>query len=320
MIGINLEKKKESIEKIFWNWFYMWHMKEFLEILENDTTLQKLIFKDEKKYLYWENSVSKYEKNDYKEVKDFFFSAPKKHFEYREKMKGLKINTKSKDFFINRYKNFRNSQIPKIIDALDIHSCPYCNRNFIDVYYGEKAKKPNRFNGDIDHYFPKSKYEYLALCVYNLIPSCKICNHEKGEREKIHFHPYMDKQDVYRFKTNFNLESKSINIDYLYGLSEEFNIQIFDYFDENNANSIRESVETFHLKDKYENMSSFARHIIRKAYIYNNGYLKDFVEQYSDILNKKEIIKIIFDYEDENFLNKPLSKFKYDLMREFYVI
>ena len=28
----------------------------------------------------------------------------------------------------------------------------------------------------IDHFFPKRKYPFLALCYYNLIPSCDICN------------------------------------------------------------------------------------------------------------------------------------------------
>lgn len=323
MIKIDFENKRENIEEIFWNWFYKYNLKKFLVILRNDIILQKLIFENEKKYLYWEKNILQYKKTDYKELKDFFFSAPQKHFEYREKMKNIQINPKSKEFFLNRYENFRNSQIPKIIHVLDIHSCPYCNRNFIDVYYGEKAIKPNRFNGDIDHYFPKSRYEYLALCLYNLIPSCKTCNQEKGknEEDRIHFHPYMDSHiGLYRFKTNLDLESDVISIDYLYGLSEKFNIEIFNYIDENNIDSIKESVETFHLEDKYKNMTSFAKNIIRKAYIYNNGYLKDFVNQYTDILNEKEIIKILFDYEEENFLNKPLSKFKYDLMREFDVI
>lgn len=320
MIRIDFENKRQSIEKIFWDWFYKYHLKEFLEILSNDTTLQKLIFEDEEKYLLWKINLIKHNKNDYAVLKNFFFSLPQKHFEYCERMKNLEIGTKSKDFFLNRYCNFRKSQIPKIIQVLDIHSCPYCNRNYIDVYYDGEAIKPNKFNGDIDHYFPQSKYEYLALCIYNLIPSCKTCNKEKGEQDSVHFHPYMDNHTSYRFRTNFELASDVINIDYLYGLSEKFNIQVFDYLDESNIDSIKQSEVTFHLKDKYKNMTSFAIHIIRKAYIYNSGYLKDFVNQYSDILNEKEVIKILFDYEEESFLNKPLSKFKCDLMREFDVI
>jgi len=323
MIRIDLENKKQNIEQIFWDWFYKYNLKEFLWIIGNDISLQKLIFDSEEKYLIWKNNSYEYGKKDYKELKDFFFSSPQKHFQYKEKMANTKIENESKIFFLNRYANFRKSQVPKIIHVLDIHSCPYCNRNFIDVYYKGQVKKPNKFNGDIDHYFPKAKYEYLTLCLYNLIPSCKTCNQEKSDNDKdrIHFHPYMDNHmGMYRFKTNFKLESDVVDIDYLYGLSEEFEIQIFDYLDTKNIDSIQESVEIFHLKDKYKEMTSFARDIIRKAYIYNNGYLKDFAEEYSSILNEKEIINILFDYEEENFLNKSLSKFKYDLMKEFDVI
>ncbi|AVK47196.1 hypothetical protein AXY43_03700 [Clostridium sp. MF28] len=323
MIRIDFENKRQNIEQIFWKWFYNYHLKGFLEIINDDIALQVLIFDSKEKYLFWKNNFCQDEKKDYKELKDFFFSSPQKHFEYQKKMANVKISNKSKSFFLKRYSNFRKSQVPKIINVLDIHSCPYCNRNFIDVYYEGQSKKPNKFNGDIDHYFPKAKYEYLALCLYNLIPSCKTCNQEKGDNNdnRIHFHPYMDNHiGMYRFKTNFNLDSDVIDIDYLYGLSEEFKIQIFDYLSTSSIDNIKESVKIFHLEDKYKEMTSFARDIIRKAYIYNNGYLKDFVEEYSDILDEKEIIKFLFDYEGENFLNKPLSKFKYDLMKEFDVI
>lgn len=324
MIRINYEDKKEKIEKIFWDWFFKYHLKKFLNILKNDIILQRLIFNNEEKYLIWQIDIPKYSKNDYHEIKKFFFSIPNKHFEYSETMEGLQINDDSKKFFLDTYENLRKSQIPKIINVLDIHSCPYCNRNFIDVYYNSTAIEPNKFNGDIDHYFIKSRYEYLALCLYNLIPSCKTCNQEKGknEQDRKHFHPYMDSHDGYRFSTNFEINSDTINIDYLYGLSEKFNIEVFDFFDETDNFSIKESVSTFHLKDKYnnKNMKLIAQHIIRKAYIYNSGYLEDFVKQYSEILNQKEIIKIIFDYDEESFLNRPLSKFKYDLMKEFDVI
>ncbi|PJI10050.1 MULTISPECIES: HNH endonuclease [Clostridium] len=325
MISIKLKNKKENIEKIFWDWFYKYHLKEFLEILSNDVVLQNLIFGHEGKYLIWENDIYKYKKNDYAVLKKFFFSSPEEHFKYCKKMKkkNMKINNDSETFFYHRYENFRKTQIPKIIEILGIHTCPYCNRNFIDVYYDKKSTKPNKFNGDIDHYFPKSKYSYLALCLYNLIPSCKTCNHEKADLDKINFqpfHPYMDDDSTYRFKTDFDLESEITDFDYLYGLSEKFNIKISDYLGGNKANSIEESISTFHLDDKYKNMTLFAKNIIRKAYIYNNDYLKDFISQCKNILTKEEVIKILFDYDGENFLDKPLSKFKSDLMKEFDVI
>ncbi|MBD7910037.1 HNH endonuclease [Clostridium cibarium] len=321
MIKINFENKKESIEKIFWDWFYKYNLKIFLKILSNDIELQKLIFESEEKYKVWIENLSLNRKNDYRVLKEFFFSSPKKHFDFKEKMNGIEISEESKSFFLKKYENFRKSQAPKIVKELEVHSCPYCNKNFIDIYYKCGTTIPSKFNGDIDHYFPKGKYEYLALCLYNLIPSCKVCNQEKGDRDKVHFHPYMDNhENLYQFKTNFNVESDKISIDYLYGLSENFDIEIFDYSNYQDTDSIKESIETFHLEDKYKNMTSFAKNIIRKAYIYNNGYLKDFLDQYSGLLDEEEIIKILFDYEGNDFLNKPLSKFKYDLMKEFDVI
>lgn len=324
MIRIDIKNKKSKIEEIYWDWFYRYHLERFLKILSEDIILQGLIFDSRELYLLWKVGLPKYKKYNYKILKDFFFSAPQTHFHYIEIMNGLHINNQSKEFFLNTYENFRNSQIPKIIDVLDIHSCPYCNKNFIDIYYKGNTSYPNRFNGDMDHYFVKKRYEYLALCLYNLIPSCKSCNREKGENQKglRHFHPYMDDHTEYRFRTNFNLEVGEFDINYLYGLSENFDIEVFDCFDEVNANNIKCSIELFHLNDKYnnKNMKSLARNIIRKSYMYSHGYLKDFVNQFHDILSEKEMIETLFDYDDESFLNRPLSKFKYDLMKEFNII
>ncbi|MCR3757883.1 hypothetical protein KYB31_02580 [Clostridium felsineum] len=320
MISIRLKDKKESIENIFWDWFYRYHLKEFLNILSKDEVLQKIIFSDIQSYTDWEKMITKYKETDYKILKQFFFSLPNEHVQYCKKMNNIKINKYSEKFFFDRYANFRKSQIPKIIKVLGIHSCPYCNRSFIDVYYDKKSTNPNKFNGDIDHYFPKSKYSYLALCIYNLIPCCKTCNHEKSEKDKRNFHPYVDDDRSYRFKTEF--ESEITDFDYLYGLSDRFSIKLFDYLDERKIDRLEKSIDMFHLKDKYKNknMNEFAKNIIRKAYIYNSVYLDKFIEQYNEVLTKEEIIKIVFDYDEKSFLDKPLSKLKFDLMKEFDVI
>ena len=61
----------------------------------------------------------------------------------------------------------------ELLVMLGIEACPYCNRNYI-TYYEEENKK--KTTADLDHYYPKSKYPFLALSLYNFIPSCKICN------------------------------------------------------------------------------------------------------------------------------------------------
>lgn len=67
----------------------------------------------------------------------------------------------------------------KHISNLNISVCPYCNRNYI-INFDENGKT----TAELDHFFSKSKYPYLAICVYNLIPSCHTCNQRKSDSSK----------------------------------------------------------------------------------------------------------------------------------------
>ncbi len=55
-----------------------------------------------------------------------------------------------------------------------------------------------------DHFYPKDKYPYFSLSLYNLIPSCANCNHRKRNTEmdiRKHFHPFYNSVDIFgRFK------------------------------------------------------------------------------------------------------------------------
>lgn len=84
--------------------------------------------------------------------------------------------------------------------------CPYCGMEYI--------RPTNKSKKQIDHFFPKRKYPFLALCYYNLIPSCDICNESpnKGAKDPIEkvfdgkniMHPYCFKEPKVRFHLAFN--------------------------------------------------------------------------------------------------------------------
>jgi len=63
--------------------------------------------------------------------------------------------------------------IQKTLKQLEWSGCPYCNRNFITGFTNTNA---TQVTFQMDHFFPKSKFPYLALSIYNLIPSCPTCN------------------------------------------------------------------------------------------------------------------------------------------------
>lgn len=74
-------------------------------------------------------------------------------------------------------KVFDYSKLPKtlsykLITESGVSVCPYCNEN--NIYNTDGDHKSYR--SELDHFFPKSKFPFLSLSLYNLIPSCNICN------------------------------------------------------------------------------------------------------------------------------------------------
>ena len=55
------------------------------------------------------------------------------------------------------------------------NTCTYCNRQYTFTVDGPNDES-RKTRPDFDHWFPKSLFPLLSLNIYNLIPSCKICN------------------------------------------------------------------------------------------------------------------------------------------------
>jgi hypothetical protein len=95
------------------------------------------------------------------------------------------------------------------ISKIDLKTCPYCNRNYI---YG--ISRNGKIKPQIDHFYPKSKYPFLAMSFYNLIPSCPTCNgfEAKGEKDPLDkdnelINPYLISSDDFKF--SFELKNVS---------------------------------------------------------------------------------------------------------------
>jgi hypothetical protein len=74
--------------------------------------------------------------------------------------------------------------------------CPYCNQNFAFTIMSENGD----FRPTLDHYFPKSVYPFLAISLYNLVPSCYTCNSNLKESKNFykipHLHPFNMKNEL----------------------------------------------------------------------------------------------------------------------------
>ncbi|EPT9249649.1 hypothetical protein ACVTNF_001816 [Photobacterium damselae] len=74
----------------------------------------------------------------------------------------------------------------QIVNQIDLHYCPYCAEEGIEPFH--------HYRPAIDHYFPKSKFPFLALSLHNFVPSGDRCNSRfKKNNEMIgYFNPALD--------------------------------------------------------------------------------------------------------------------------------
>lgn len=215
--------------------------------------------------------------------------------------------------FLNFYNSFSDSDeaydILKIINAT---VCPYCNRQYTFTIRNDKLKSRPQF----DHYFPKSLFPYLSISVYNLIPSCALCNNGKRDSspDKI-LYPYEEsfESEEIRFKAD-NIVPYILRGDKDISIS----LEALESSNENKADIINAYNKDFKIKALYELHSDEARKIIEKKYIFNDEALDSICRSYYDAgYNKEHLKELIFGkYEAEDFINHPLSKFTSDIFEQ----
>lgn len=289
------EKQKEEMEMIYWKWISRYHLKNFLTVIESDVALKELIVKDDEDA---EGSLRRYLLSNYEEL-DRIKSAID--------MRGRNLKQSSVDYLRARYVNYRDSQAAKIVNVLGMNACPYCNQNYINAGYDRKGKI--KFWGDLDHFYNKKTYPEMTLCLYNLIPVCKVCNLLKLSQKTMIVNPYNHKAERgIKFRTEFD---ESFDLDYLQGKSQNFNIII----DESGlSNEDKEEIELFDLKNRYKQLKRNVQEIIVKSKAYDQIYEKYLKEGFD--LSADELRAYVFGYA-ENHLDRTLSKFNMDIMNEF---
>ena len=292
------EETKEEIEKIYWNWISRYHLLELINIINKDPVFKNLILDGEKDL---RKAVRKYLFSNYIELAELKLKI--------DKLKIAKkyIKNSTKTYLLERYGNYRKSQAAKIVNLLDITVCPYCNQNHINIVYGKDGKA--KMWGDLDHFYDKSTYPELAICLYNLIPVCKVCNQLKSSKKTGIVSPYnLEKKTNIKFGTEFD---EKFDLDYLQGKSQNFNIVI----DKNTlTNEDKEEIEIFDLENRHQQLKRNAQEIIVKSRAYGRLYEETLKNQFH--LTEEEIRAYIFGYTD-NHLNRILSKFNMDIMNEF---
>jgi len=288
-------------------------------------------------------------KDDYSTLKDLLLSKPQELFDLNNQLMPHFIseyNDDELDDYVkakhtpNQYKSASQVQLinkykPKLdilFEAFDYkhtisqnkslsylitkniggNTCVYCNRQYTFNIEKEGGRNDdNRFaRPDLDHWFPESIYPLLSLSLYNLIPSCSVCNSSaKGDtifRLSTHVHPYIT--------TSYSPTWK------------------FDYVDTGGNYEVRldkltdakevATAAAFFLKEAYQCHSELElKDLITIAKANSGSYiptlLKAIIENVGSI-TKEEAYRILFGTEmaEDKYDDRPMSKFKRDILEK----
>lgn len=214
------------------------------------------------------------------------------------------------DLFIKKSKKRYDAY--KLAESLDINTCTYCNRNYTNTVVRSDGKKLTR--PQFDHFFDKASNPLLALSFFNMIPSCSICNSDiKGAATMNlynYLHPYIDNNtnDI-RFKYKYSDKTKS-------GLKIVVDTPV-------NSKS-RRTIEVFAIEEVYNSHTGELADLIKLRQYFSDKYLTILSSNLlrNVIVSKEDLYRIVFgtEYDSINFINKPFSKFKSDILTELGVI
>lgn len=215
------------------------------------------------------------------------------------------------------YESIRKNHVTWLVRSLGLKACPYCGSQYL---LNAESLQEKKSLCELDHFFPKKRYPFLAISVFNLIPSCGPCNRLKGEEETSlanYPHPYLDDlNQIFRFSTN-----PEDVIEKIIKHKQDIGIDIHRNLDLNTRQKrqTRNHIERFRLAQVYENHTDIAEELYWKKYLYNKSKRQELVEVFKNLdINEKEIDRFITGNYilDEDLHKRPLAKLTKDIWAE----
>lgn len=195
--------------------------------------------------------------------------------------------------------------------------CPYCNR----VYIGRVDDNGKTIKGELDHFYTKEIFPFLAISKCNLVPSCSFCNGESGKHTMNCFSEKMI--NPYSLKTchndiKFYFEIKDIEAYKRHEIEKAIEIKV------NNSIRIQKNLKTFHIEALYKTHIDHIAELILKSEIkYPKPYREMLHEKLKPLnLTDEEIDKVIVGnyVQEKDFHKRPLAKLYYDIAKDLHLI
>ena len=217
----------------------------------------------------------------------------------------------------------------ELLSLMGIEVCPYCQRNYISNYedYEENNKKmkTKKTTAHLDHFYPKADYPFLALSLYNFIPSCQVCNSVFKKAKEVQNSIYLYEEGFEELGVKFRTSGKVIN-EILGEKNSDFSVEIDckNIEDKEKENKVRKSIDNLGLDRVYEKShNQYIQDLLYTVEKYPENYLEACGEMFENNKGKKEQLKEYFkDIVKEPYRKRiengePLAKLTKDILEEF---
>ena len=296
--------------------------KTLVELLNNSNIFKTTKGKDRKKIsiLRFYRYFIETKKLKNLELKKLILEKPNVLIEEIGKIKSKTVlNEIIKDIF-NYSGKFQSDVItPFFTENFDFRTCFYCNKDFITNF--DADKKVSTFQ--LDHFFDKATYPYLALSFYNLIPSCYVCNAKVKGSENT-FENNSNKSCIAPNDENFDFHQKVKFKLFLEPSCKNLHIKSKDDIDvtlkEQFTDIYDKYIEIFKLNERYKAHKDIVFDMIEKAEHYPESRLKELQDLTG--IPFQQIKKDIFNLIDENedLSKQPFSKLIVDMSKELGIL
>ncbi len=204
----------------------------------------------------------------------------------------------------------------KLTQALNLKACPYCNAEEIIVQDLQDRGIRIR-NSELDHFYSKKMYPYLAISLYNLVPSGRICNggnckHEKDTLKESLISPF-ELYDSEGLQFELELNHKGVLSYDTFTKSCSIRTHVVNAALTNNA-------RIFLIASRYSKELEHARFVWTLHQEYSSEGYRKMVEKKSRLLNTTLTFDTWFELElkitPSNYSNHKLSKLSMDIWRQ----
>ena len=245
-------------------------------------------------------------------LEDLLYGSFEKLQEIKDRLGDMSERDDVKELF--NYETKFQKHISKFFEQyVEVHTCYFCNIEFINTFMTKDEKIKNGFT--LDHYIDKGKYPYLALSLYNLIPSCYTCNSKvKRVRSVETLSPastHFDFDNKVKFKTF--MQNRNLLID----CEDDFTLLLKEDF----SDIYKQYIDVFELDGRYKYHKYKVIEMINRRKEYPDSRIKELA-----LLTQKteeEVKQDLFGeylFEDDNLHKRPLSKLVKDISSELGLV